>query len=924
MLSLGPLALASPWILTALVVLPAIWLLIRITPPAPRTIAFPAIRLLYGLQSPEETPDRTPWWLLLLRLLFAALVILALAQPLIGARQELEGNGPVVIVVDNGWAAAPGWTERKAKALELIERAERAGRSIAVFPTALSDSGALERGGLMAPEAARTFVNALAPQPWASVPGIAAERIAAAPIEQPASVFWLSDGVQDPEDAVLAEQMIRFGALTIYEGGPQPMALTARIGDGNALTARVTRLKAGPRQTVNIRAVATDGRVLTRTAATFAEGEPAAEVTIELPLELRNELARLEIADSPGAASVALLDESFRRRPVGLVAGTGFADSQPLLEEMFFIDRALSPFSEVSRGTLADFFARDISVIVLPDTGLLPPAEKQKLLDWVEKGGTLVRFAGPRLAAASLENRGLGESELLPVRLRGGDRSLGGVLSWSEPAALAPFGGETPFADLPDYDNVLIYKQVLAEPSIELAERTWASLADGTPIVTAAARGEGRIVLFHTTANTDWSDLSLSGAFVEMLRRIVAISAGVGQQASGGAAAPVETLDGFGLLRTPPASARALSFLKGEAASVDHEHPPGYYGSELSRTAVNLGPEAAMMTPLDAVPAGAARLSYGGGGERDLAPWALSAAVLLLLADFVITLVMRGLVPGVGNARVRETAAMLLLGAALVAVPAAAGAQNVISSNAPMSEEDRWIMRAALATRLAYVITGDREVDEISRSGLTSLSEVLTQRTAVEPLEPMAVDVEVDELALFPLLYWPITETQSALTPNGVARLNLYMRNGGTLFFDTRDRISSGSGAGPGLQRLRALTRELDIPALAPVPENHVLTRAFYLLESFPGRYEGGRLYVQQGAGDRSSEVSPVIIGSHDWAAAWAKSADGYYRFPVVPGGEIQREMAFRAGVNLVMYMLTGNYKADQVHVPAILERLGQ
>jgi len=70
--------------------------------------------------------------------------------------------------------------------------------------------------------------------------------------------------------------------------------------------------------------------------------------------------------------------------------------------------------------------------------------------------------------------------------------------------------------------------------------------------------------------------------------------------------------------------------------------------------------------------------------------------------------------------------------------------------------------------------------------------------------------------------------------------------------------------------------------------------------------------------------VSRVIIGGHDWASAWAVDNAGRPMFPVVPGGERQREMAYRFGVNLVMYTLTGNYKSDQVHVPAILERLGQ
>src|SRR5690606_22948076 len=105
MLSIGTFAFAAPWILTALVVLPAIWWLLRLTPPAPKRISFPPLRLLLGLTPKEETPHRTPWWLILLRLAIAALVILALAQPLLRANEALPGDGPIVVVVDNGWAS---------------------------------------------------------------------------------------------------------------------------------------------------------------------------------------------------------------------------------------------------------------------------------------------------------------------------------------------------------------------------------------------------------------------------------------------------------------------------------------------------------------------------------------------------------------------------------------------------------------------------------------------------------------------------------------------------------------------------------------------------------------------------------------------------------------------------------------------------
>src|SRR5437588_1675533 len=106
MFALGSLAFASPWLLVALAALPVIWWLLRVTPPAPRRIAFPAITLLLGLRPREETPARTPWWLILLRTVLAGLVIIGLAHPLLNPRAHLSGTGPLVLVIDDGWAAA--------------------------------------------------------------------------------------------------------------------------------------------------------------------------------------------------------------------------------------------------------------------------------------------------------------------------------------------------------------------------------------------------------------------------------------------------------------------------------------------------------------------------------------------------------------------------------------------------------------------------------------------------------------------------------------------------------------------------------------------------------------------------------------------------------------------------------------------------
>ncbi|WP_155903518.1 DUF4159 domain-containing protein, partial [Azospirillum brasilense] len=239
----------------------------------------------------------------------------------------------------------------------------------------------------------------------------------------------------------------------------------------------------------------------------------------------------------------------------------------------------------------------------------------------------------------------------------------------------------------------------------------------------------------------------------------------------------------------------------------------------------------------------------------------------------------------------------------------------------PARADDAQSTKVTAETYLAYVRTGDGTVDDTSRAGLESLVDVLTRRTAVEAAGAVGVDPESDELAFYPLLYWPVSGGQRALTDHARARLNEYMRNGGTILFDTRDQ---SAGAVGGNQALQGMVQGLDIPPLALVPPDHVLTKSFYLLNDFPGRYNGGNLWIEAREGRANDGVSPVLIGGNDWAAAWAANRNGQPLYAVVPGGERQREMAYRFGVNLVMYALTGNYKADQVHVPAILERLGQ
>lgn len=250
-------------------------------------------------------------------------------------------------------------------------------------------------------------------------------------------------------------------------------------------------------------------------------------------------------------------------------------------------------------------------------------------------------------------------------------------------------------------------------------------------------------------------------------------------------------------------------------------------------------------------------------------------------------------------------------------------------------DPDPRLIEAAGTGALAYVVTGDLAVDEASDLGLAGLTKALTRRTTVEPGPPVPVALDEDDLSLLTFLYWPVTPDQPLPSPQAYARLNRFLRTGGMILFDTRDGDVAGTGAPDGSADLQRLAAALDIPPLAPVPPDHVLTRAFYLLSDFPGRWTGTTLWVEapqtaeaagQGFAPSNDGVSPVIIGGNSWAEAWAVDDRGLPAYAIGSGydGERQRELALRFGINLVMYALSGNYKSDQVHVPELLERLGR
>lgn len=916
--ALSSIGFLSPWLLLPLLGLPLLWLLLRVAPPAPLKREFPAVTLLLGLNDQENTPDRTPWWLLLLRMLAIGAAIVAFAQPILNPTDRVAGKGPLLIALDGSWASAQSWDARKNKLAEVLRLAKQDARTVSVIKLTSLPKADVP----LAFDSATAWISkfqSVTPNAWEPDynPWIEALKTADAGFE----TVWFSDGLAREGRTTLASVFAALGDVQVVEPTTALLALQpVKIENGQLLTVAV-RSQMAEEQAIAVSAIGPDPtgitRVLTKTETVFAAGKDHVEITMDPPSELRNRVQIIALDGIHSAGAVAVTDDSIQRRKVALVSGISEQEGAALVSPMHFLRKALATTAEVIEANLNDSLTASPDVIILADVGKLAKIELLALAKWVDEGGMLVRFAGPLLAASGIGQRQ--EHPLLPVRLRAGGRSVGGTMSWGEPKRLRGFDRNSPFFGLQIPDDVLVRSQVVAQPDPALSERVMAMLQDGTPLVTGRDVGQGRVVLFHVTANAEWSTLPLSGLFVQMLERLAISTRSGGLEISDlqdRIWVPERLINGFGRMYKAPAMAgvqgsRLASMIPAK------DMPPGIYASDDRRIAVNavaagrvletaVWPVGTQFLPLEKLP------------DLPLKPWLLLFAIAALCIDILASLWIGGRLQRQGKGVISAMVAAVLIGQA-----------------APVKAQNEDILYAANNTVLAYVKTGDERLDNLSYAGLLGLSSELFRRTSIEPVEPVGVDLEQANLSLYPFLYWPVSETQNLPSDAANEKLNAYLRNGGLIMFDTRDANLGGNTASG--RRLQQIAAQLNVPPLEPIPSDHVLTRTFYLLQDFPGRFSGTDVWVESASRDAkqiegmpfrnlNDGVSPIIIGGNDWAAAWAISDSGQYLYPVGRGstGLRQREIAIRFGVNLIMYVLTGNYKSDQVHVPALLDRLGQ
>ncbi len=376
---LGGIGFSAPWLLLALLALPILWLILRAVPPAPIRQRFPGVALLLGLKDDESVSDRTPWWLLLLRMLAVAAIIIGLAGPILNPQeQQADGSGPLLIVLDGSWAGATRWQQQSEVIDAQLTRAARANRTVGFLTLTRPEEPAFQSADVW-----RTRLAGLQPAAWQPSDADIIRAIEISKTLDGFDTLWFSDGLDYASRSNMLDALQDQGAVEAYQTGANVLAMAPASYKDGAITLTVKRAVAGDAREVILNAQGRDpagnARVLATVPAQFKNGETETSAALSLPAELRARITRFDIAGQRSAGATTLVDDGLRRREVALIASRENREGLELLSPLHYIEQALAPAADLIHGSLADVLPANPDVIVLADIATLSEAEASPL-----------------------------------------------------------------------------------------------------------------------------------------------------------------------------------------------------------------------------------------------------------------------------------------------------------------------------------------------------------------------------------------------------------------------------------------------------------------------------------------------------------------------------------------------------------------
>lgn len=939
-----------PWFLLSFLGLPILWRFLRHNPPKPKKEKFTYFYLLKFIKKNDKLVEKPFIPLLLLRLFLVSLIIFSFSHPLQKPKAlVLKSDNDLLFLIDNSWCEQAHWKEKIEEAYAFFNNLPK-DKKIYFIPT-IEDKKIIEKN-LKEPDSIKSVKNkisSLEVQPLTVNRLEIFQKIAQNFKDHQGSIdiIYFTDGLKYQNDKKAFEILKKLNPkkfIIQQFSGKELYALTNLTQENQSFKVTIKRylknLNSLKDTNLSLSALDLQGRVIAKTTAQFIRKEKETHAIFSIPLEIRNKVVAIKIDNQMNAGSIFLLGSQYKRNHIVLFSLPLHEIPNPLLSPFYYLAKALEENNDLTylknasfSENISDILLQNPDIIFLDDRILADNENSRKLKNFVENGGTLVRFAGPKLAKSPEKDI------LLPIKLRNRTRVLDSNFRMGNALSIERFSSKSPFKEMEIPKDLKIYRQILPQISSEMQERIWIFLDDGTPFLSAKKEKNGWFFFVHTSLNEKWSNLALNNFFIPFLKQLTNLTVsqsslpsfkkGTSQNTKKEKISlyPWRIINKYGDL-TSANDTLPISDIDFDKKDPSFHHEAGLYKYKNDLYPFNLFKEKQNLESI-IIPEyfNAEIITNEGKSAKDFLPFLAFLVMIFFLIDYFYNLkkefFLRGKITPLFSKFIFLFLSFYIYNQA---------SPMILDAKALDMVEERNI-EAARKTHLAYIITGDEELDETSKLGLESLTEFIIQKTTISPGKVHGLDLEKDDLSFYPLIYWPINAHQKILSKEVIEKINFYMQYGGTILFDTGDQFEKSNFLSQdkttnASQNLQKILSQLNVPPLGKVTKDNVLSRSFYLMPNFPGLYSASPLWCvsdkdpeQKEFLEQRDEVSPLLITANNLAAAWAKLQNGEYKYPLIEDQPRQRLWAFRGGINLILYVLTGSYKSDQYHVKSLLDR---
>ena len=884
--------------LLGLALTPVIWIIVKSLPPVPKSFNFSSFFLLEKIDHDNSKNKKTPLWLVLFRTFLFILIVFFFSKPFLKNENSITGEKyeKYIIVADIGWSIAKDWDKFKEIVLAIGKEAEKNKKKIVFFHSKLVSYK--EARIFNTSDYLNNYLENISPLPVQLKSSSLNKLIKKDNFFKNSQVFFISskfDFINFADQFKSINNLKNRNNNYHFINPVETILIIKSIKiTQDKIKCEIFRLgKNKFKQDFFLKIETVNKEVIYRNAHTIKKNKNIEIINLSFPIEIINQIESIRLVGQNHAGAKYYFDDFSKKKNIAILTNNEFYNQSPLLSPIYYIKKSLHPKHTIKIEKIENIINQDYSTIIIPGKIKIPNELNDRLNKWLLEGGTLIRFAEEGMVGKY--------SSFLPYQeTYSRIRYIDSQLTINNKLIISAFEKDSIFYGIEIPRDINFNKQLIFEVNSEQVN-ILAKLNDNTPLVSMKKFGDGEIILFHIGANNDWSNLPISSLFSDILNRVLLFSKNSKSYNLNNLNLNKE-IDGFGNLITPKRIVSIDNFEKLKTLKPSIENPPGKYENNQISIFLNLATNITDYTTeknnsiVDT--------SYSFETSRDLSPTILKIILSMFILDILITIMIKN---NVSYLRIFARKKGLLV--FIIFFLACIKIDNVIANQ----------------TYLAYIKINNNQINKVSAIGLENIRNLLETRTSINAKGVIGLDIKSDNIFSYPFIYWPLTRNLLDIKKPEIIKIKNYLNNGGIIVFDviefSRDTFNLKEKK---FQNIRNFLYDIGADELSLIPEDHTLTKSFYLLSKFPGKWDNKILFIENSNLEYKDGVSSIILGFNDWAKAWAIDKNNIPLFPVVPGGERQRELSYRFGINIAMYALTGNYKSDQIHLKSILKRLNK